>query len=79
MELSWVLPAIASPFIYAMVSIGDKWILSTLKLRIESFNLFVGGTQLGISLVILLILGIPDASGEALAAVRSEAPGVDLE
>jgi drug/metabolite transporter (DMT)-like permease len=68
LELSWVLPAIASPFIYAMVSIGDKWILSTLKLRIESFNLFVGGTQLGISLVILLILGIPDASGEALAA-----------
>lgn len=68
MELSWVLPAIASPFIYAIVSIGDKWILSTLKLRIESFNLFVGGTQLGISLVILVLLGIPDASTEALAA-----------
>jgi transporter family protein len=68
LELSWVLPAIASPFIYAIVSIGDKWILSTLKLRIESFNLFVGGTQLGISLVILLLLGIPDASTEALAA-----------
>jgi transporter family protein len=68
LELSWVLPAIASPFIYAIVSIGDKWILSTLKLRIESFNLFVGGTQLGISLVILVLLGIPDASTEALAA-----------
>ncbi len=51
-----------------MVSIGDKWILSTLKLRIESFNFFVGGTQLAIALVILLFLGIPDASASAIAA-----------
>mgnify|MGYP003977615603 CR=1 FL=1 len=68
MELSWVLPAIASPFIYALVSIGDKWILSTLKLRIESFNLFVGGTQLIIAFAILMILGIPDAPFESIAA-----------
>lgn len=68
MELSWVLPAIASPFVYALVSIGDKWILSNLKLRIESFNLFVGVTQLLISLAILLILGIPDAPFESIAA-----------
>jgi len=68
LELSWVLPAIASPFIYALVSIGDKWILSTLKLRIESFNLFVGGTQLIIAFAILMILGIPDAPFESIAA-----------
>lgn len=68
MELSWVLPAIASPFVYALVSIGDKWILSTLKLRIESFNLFVGATQLTIALVILLILGIPDAPFNSIAS-----------
>lgn len=68
MELNWVLPAIASPFIYALVSIGDKWILSTLKLRIESFNLFVGGTQLIIALAILLVLGIPNAPFESIAS-----------
>lgn len=68
MELSWVLPAIASPFVYALVSIGDKWILSTLKLRIESFNLFVGGTQLIIALAILAILGLPDAPFESIAS-----------
>ena len=68
MELSWVLPAIASPFVYALVSIGDKWILSTLKLRIESFNLFVGGTQLIIALAILVILGLPDAPFESIAS-----------
>jgi drug/metabolite transporter (DMT)-like permease len=68
LELSWVLPAIASPFVYALVSIGDKWILSTLKLRIESFNLFVGGTQLIIALAILVILGLPDAPFESIAS-----------
>lgn len=68
MELSWVLPAIASPFVYALVSIGDKWILSTLKLRIESFNQFVGGTQLIIALAILVILGLPDAPFESIAS-----------
>lgn len=68
MELNWILPAIASPFVYALVSIGDKWILSTLKLRIESFNLFVGGTQLIIALVILLVLGNPDAPFQSIAS-----------
>lgn len=67
MELSWIAPAIASPFIYAIVTIGDKWILSNLKLRIESFNLFVGVFQLSVSFAILLIIGIPDAPFRAIA------------
>jgi drug/metabolite transporter (DMT)-like permease len=67
LELSWIAPAIASPFIYALVTIGDKWILSTLKLRIESFNLFVGIVQLSVALSILLIIGIPDAPFRAIA------------
>ncbi|MEE8046981.1 MAG: EamA family transporter [Dehalococcoidia bacterium] len=68
MELSWVAPAIASPFIYALVTIGDKWILSSLKVRIESFNLFVGIVQLSVAFSILLILGIPDAPFTSIAA-----------
>jgi hypothetical protein len=61
LELTWFLPAIASPIIYGLVTVGDKWILSSLKLRIESFNLFVAAVQMTASIVILLILGIPDA------------------
>ena len=68
MELSWLLPAIASPFVYALVSIGDKWILSSLKLRIESFNLFVGVVQLLVAVILLLALGIPNAPFEAIAS-----------
>jgi drug/metabolite transporter (DMT)-like permease len=67
LELSWVLPAIASPFVYALVTIGDKWILSSLKLRIESFNLFVGIIQLSVAISILLLLGIPDAPFSSIA------------
>ena len=68
MDLSWLLPAIASPFVYALVSIGDKWILSSLKLRIESFNLFVGVVQLLVAVILLLALGIPNAPFEAIAS-----------
>lgn len=71
MELSWVAPAIASPFVYALVSVGDKWILSGLKLRITSFYLFVGASQLTISIGIWLILGFSDASFDAKAAAFS--------
>jgi drug/metabolite transporter (DMT)-like permease len=68
LELSWVLPAIASPFVYALVTIGDKWILSNLKLRIESFNLFVGVVQLSVAISILLFLGIPNAPFSSIAS-----------
>lgn len=68
MELSWVLPAIASPLIYGIVTVGDKWILSGLKLRIESFNLFVASVQLSIAIIILLTLGLPDAPLSSIAA-----------
>ena len=61
MELNWVLPAIASPLVYAVISLGDKWMLSNLKLRIESFNLFVVCTQLVTGGVVLAILGFPDS------------------
>lgn len=61
MELSWALPAIASPLVYAVISLGDKWMLTNLKLRIESFNLFVGCTQLVTGGVVLAVLGFPDS------------------
>lgn len=55
MELNWIAPALGSPLIYSAVTIGDKYILSNLKLRLASFYLFVGASQLVISVVILLV------------------------
>ena len=51
-----------------MVSVGDKWILSGVKLRITSFYLFVGASQLTISIGIWLILGVSNASFDAQLA-----------
>lgn len=56
------------------MTIGDKWILSRLRLRIESFNLFVGVVQLSVAASILVILGIPDAPFSQI--VRSVAGGL---
>jgi drug/metabolite transporter (DMT)-like permease len=68
LELSWIAPAIASPFVYALVTLGDKWILSGLKLRLTSFYLFVGASQLTISIGIWLTLGFSGAPFDARAA-----------
>ncbi len=68
MELSWIAPAIASPFVYALVTVGDKWILSGLKLRLTSFYLFVGASQLAISIGIWLLLGFSGAPFDSKAA-----------
>lgn len=65
-DLDWVLPALASPLVYALVTIGDKRVISTLALSLGSFYLFVGFTQLTISAVILLALGWPTAPASAL-------------
>lgn len=67
-DYQWILPAIASPVVYAAVTIGDKRIISTLGLGLGSFFLFVGVTQLSIALVILAALGWPAAPGAALWA-----------
>ena len=65
-DLGWILPALGSPLIYALVTIGDKRVISTLALSLGSFYLFVGLTQLVISLVILLAIGWPSAPVSAL-------------
>jgi len=55
MELNWIAPALGSTLIYSAVTIGDKYILSTLKLKLTSFYLFVGSSQLVISAIILVV------------------------
>jgi drug/metabolite transporter (DMT)-like permease len=66
-DLQWILPALASPIVYAAVTLGDKRIISTLGLALGSFYLYVGFTQLSIAAVILLVLGWPGAPFSALA------------
>ena len=66
-DLQWILPALASPIVYAAVTLGDKRIISTLGLALGSFYLYVGFTQLSIAAAILLVLGWPGAPFSALA------------
>ena len=66
-DLQWILPALASPIVYAAVTLGDKRIISTLGLALGSFYLYVGFTQLSIAAAILLVFGWPGAPFFALA------------
>ena len=66
-DLQWILPALASPIVYAAVTLGDKRIISTLGLALGSFYLYVGFTQLSLAAAILLVLGWPGAPFSALA------------
>jgi uncharacterized membrane protein len=59
LDLSWIAPAIASPVIYAAVSIGDKLILARTGIRLASFYFYVGFSQLGIAAIILLVNPLP--------------------
>ena len=61
-NLEWILPALASPMVYALVTIGDKRVLSVLRLDLGSFYLYSGTSQLVISGLILLILGVPSSA-----------------
>ncbi len=67
-NLEWILPALASPILYTMVTIGDKRVLSVLQLNLGSFYLFVGTIQLVIALFILAILGWQSAPFSSVAA-----------
>ena len=67
-DLNWILPAIASPIVYAAISIGDKRIISTLGLRLGGLYLFIGFAQLIIALAIIGIHGWPDAPASAIWA-----------
>jgi len=73
-DINWILPALASPIVYAAVSIGDKRIISNLGLRLGSFFVFVGTTQLSIGLAIIAIAGWPHAA-PASALLSSYAGG----
>lgn len=55
MEWNWIAPALASPLMFSLVTIGDKFILSRVQLRLASFYLFVGSSQLLIAAAILAI------------------------
>ena len=67
-DLNWILPGLASPIVYAAVSIGDKHIISSRGLRLGGFYLFIGIAQLTVGIIILLLLGWPDAAAGAVWA-----------
>ncbi len=67
-SLDWILPALASPIVYTLVTLGDKRVLSVLRLNLGSFYLFVGSIQLTIALFIFLILGWQSAPFGSIAA-----------
>lgn len=67
-DINWILPAIASPIVYAAISIGDKRIISTLGLRLASLFLFIGFAQLIIAVAIIAVIGWPDAPAKAVWA-----------
>ncbi len=60
----WILPALLSPLIFAVVTLIDKRVLTEFRIPLTSFNLFVGASQGAIGTVVLLT-----APGEALEAV----------
>jgi drug/metabolite transporter (DMT)-like permease len=55
MEWNWIAPALGSPFVFSLVTIGDKFILSRIQLRLTSFYLFVGASQLLIALIVFAV------------------------
>ncbi len=57
----------ASPAIYAVVTVGDKVILDKTGIRLSPFLLFIGVSQGIAAAVILSITGLPDVSFAALA------------
>ena len=60
MEFSWFHAAILSSLIYTIITLGDKWLISWLKLPLPNFFLFVGIVQFITSIIIFLIFGIPE-------------------
>ncbi len=60
----WILPALLSPLLFAVVTLIDKRVLTEFGIPLNSFNLFVGASQGAIGTVVLLT-----APGEALEAV----------
>lgn len=68
-DIDWILPALASPVIFAAVSLGDKLIISRQGLRLGGFFLFVATAQLLIAAVIMAVKGWPaDAPVTSLLA-----------
>ena len=60
MEFSWFYAAILSSLIYTIITLGDKWLISWLKLPLPNFFLFVGIVQFITSILIFIIFGIPE-------------------
>ena len=60
MEFTWFHAAILSSLIYTIITLGDKWLISWLKLPLPNFFLFVGIVQFITSIIIFLIFGIPE-------------------
>ena len=58
-EVNWIIPALASPIVYAGISFGDKLIISRRGLNLGAFFLFVGIAQFLTAGLVLLFNGWP--------------------
>ena len=67
----WILTAIASACIFAFVTVGDKWILTGLGVKLSNYCTFVGMTQLLVGILILLFMGFPDSSFKSVISSLS--------
>ena len=64
--IDWIAPALLSPFLFSIVTLIDKRVLSGFKIPFGSFNLFVGGSQGTFGLIILIASPL---SGEDLLTI----------
>ncbi len=62
MELAWIIPAVSSTAVYACVTIGDKLILTRLRIRLSAYYFFTGATQFGTALLIFAVAPPVDVS-----------------
>ena len=53
--IDWIAPALGSPATFSVVSLLDKAVLSRFGLSSSGLSLFVGGNQLVLASVVLLI------------------------
>lgn len=60
--IDWIVPALLSPLLFAIVTLVDKRVLSDFRIPFPSFNLFVGASQGTFGLIIIALNPLPDVS-----------------
>ena len=64
--IDWIAPALGSPATFSVVSLLDKAVLSRFGLSSSGLSLFVGGNQLVLATVVLLIVPLESPGRNAI-------------